>query len=248
MNPDAINQADRCLSDAAKQAERKRVEEQTYDKLDVIACERTRMIAEALINQLTNADDGEQSDKNTDRINKLRDSSKLFEPVRDRKETAKASRAPSAEPAKKLLRELLEQANAQLRAEETKTTSPSAPSCDQDSGCQPKLSTKQIQTIVLQSASTKQDLEAQKPTEVAKENAPSAEIKEQVETEKPKTETPASTGKSSRATKTNIPGARKPGAQSQGNKNILSLISQSEAMVNDAVRKAHGTLKKIGAD
>jgi len=248
MNPDAINQADRCLSDAAKQAERKRVEEQTYDKLDVIACERTRSIAEALINQLTNSDDGDQSDRNADRINKLRDSSKLFEPIRDRKDTAKASRTPSAEPAKKLLRELLEQANAQLRAEETKTSSASASGCDEDSGCQPKLSTKQIQTIVLQSATTKQDLEAQKVNPVAQENAPCVETKEQVESEKPKAETPAPTGKNARASRTNMPGARKSGAQAQGNKNILSLISQSEALVNDAVRKAHGSLKKIGAD
>jgi len=249
MNADASNQADRCLSDAAKQAERKRVEEQTYDKLDVIACERTRMIAEALINQLTNEEDGNGSDNNAERINKLRDSSKLFEPIRDQRITpSKPQRPVSGEPAKKLLRELLEQANAQLRAEEAKPANKetTAPACA-TSGCEPKLTTKQIQTIVLQSASTKQDLEAQKANQAAKEPR-SCETKTESETEKPKTETPSPSGKNARASRTNMPGARKQGAQSAGSKNILSLISQSEALVNDAVRKAHGTLKKIGAE
>jgi hypothetical protein len=249
MNPDATN-ADRCLSDAAKQAERKRVEEQTCDKLDVIACDRTRMIAEALINQLTNEEDGNECDsRNADRISKLRDSSKLFEPVRDQKLTAKVNRPVSAEPAKKLLRELLAEANAQLRAEETKPTTndSSKPACDEDSGCQPKLTTKEIQTIVLQSATTKNDLEAQKPTQAVKENVQSTEVKAKSESEKSKTEN-RNSGKNVRASRTDMPGARKQGSQAPGNKNILSLISQSEALVTDAVRKAQGSLKKVGAD
>jgi hypothetical protein len=266
MNPDSTNEADRCLSDAAKKAERKRLEEQTYDKLDVIACERTRMIAEALIDQLTNEDDGKRADgRNAERINKLRDSSKLFEPLRERRETTKSNRQTAGEPAKKLLRELLEHANAQLRAEEsandshgTESGGDSQSSCDTDSGCQAKLTSQQIQTIVLQSSTTAVDLEAQKATSSTESGTQSGEANEadcstaEAAPEENDTDTAgtatqlAKTVHLSKATKAGSHKAN--AAPTTPNKNILSLISQSEVLVNDAVRKAQGTLKKLRAE
>jgi len=246
MNPDASNETNKCLSDAAKSAERKRLEEQTYDKLDVIACERTRMIAEALINQLTNEDDGQTAEgRNAERINKLRDSSKLFEPLRERKEPIKSNRQPTGEPAKKLLRELLEQANAQLRVEENSDKENGQPSCDADSGCQAKLTTEQIQTIVLQSSTTSVDLEAQQAKPDAAQNGETGQSDNT--SAKPMNSAPALVipNLDAKAPKPTKSGKSKAGVEANPNKNILSLISQSEVMVNDAMRKASGSLKKL---
>jgi len=268
MNSNAVDPA-------SKDAASKRAAEQTYDKLDVIACERTRTIAEALINQLTNEKDNSQSGcSNAERINKLRDSSKLFEPLRDRKEPVKPAQPENGEPAKKLLRELLEQGNAQLRAEEhstdgMKNEEEHQNECNKDSGCQIKLTSQQLQTIVLQSSTTSVDLEALQPPQNAKTEvgASLVESSQTTTTSTATTETttqldetpqptqpvkelskaqakaPVALAKTPRQQKANKAIARRAGATP--NKNILSLISQSEVLVNDAVRKAQGTLKKI---
>jgi hypothetical protein len=65
-----------------KSSLQKRVADRTAESLDRRAVERTRLIAEALIDQLAKSDDGRPLDpRASDRINKLRDSSKLLEPV-----------------------------------------------------------------------------------------------------------------------------------------------------------------------
>jgi hypothetical protein len=59
----------------------RRVADRTAGSIDRLAAERTRLIAEALIDQLAKASDGNACDpKHSDRITNLRDSSKLFEP------------------------------------------------------------------------------------------------------------------------------------------------------------------------
>jgi len=59
----------------------RRAADRTAGTIDRLAAERTRLIAEALIDQLAKTGDGEALDpKRSDKISKLRDSSKLFEP------------------------------------------------------------------------------------------------------------------------------------------------------------------------
>jgi hypothetical protein len=158
MNSNTVNNADRCLSDTV----RHNPAEQTSDTIDAIGAEHTRKIAEALIEQLTKEEDAKSADARLlDRINKLKDSSKLFEPLR--KPVRIRRKVTSAEPAKKLLKELLEQGNAQLTAKEKAPGNEGDhPTCDAEMGCEAKLTKEQVKAIVLQSAITSVDLAAQK--------------------------------------------------------------------------------------
>jgi hypothetical protein len=213
MNPDTVNNADRCLSDAAKH----RLAEETSDTIDAVGAEHTRKIAEALIEQLTKEEDHNSLDaRNAERISKLRDTSKLFEPVRER--VANRRKTGSPEPAKKLLKELLQQGNAQLSAVEKAPGADDQETCDAAKGCEVKLTREQVKTIVLQSATTSVDLEAQKANPAIQNAAETASEPNPGQTQR------KLAAASMRISRTDLPSGKATGAPVQPKRNILSFI------------------------
>jgi hypothetical protein len=213
MNSNTVNNADRCLSDAAKH----KLAEETSDTIDAVGAEHTRKIAEALIEQLTKEEDNNSKDaRNAERISKLRDSSKLFEPLRER--LANHRKTASAEPAKKLLKELLEQGNAQFTAAENAPAVDAQQACDAAKGCQSKLTKEQVKSIVLQSAITAVDLEAQKANPATQKAADSDSAPNPNQTQR------QLAAASMRISRTDLPSGKAIGAPVQPKKNILSFI------------------------
>jgi hypothetical protein len=228
MNPNTVNNADRCLSETAKH----KLAEETSDTIDAVGAEHTRKIAEALIEQLTKEEDNNSLDaRNAERISKLRDASKLFEPVRER--VIARRKTGSSEPAKKLLKELLQQGNAQLSAEDEAPVADDQQSCDATKGCEIKLTREQVKTMVLQSATTSVDLEAQK-AKPAIQNA-----SEGVSEPNPGQTQRKLAAASMRISRTDLPSGKTTGAPVQPKKNILSFIFS--ARNNDKQCDANGS-------